>query len=199
MFKWSFIYEKEIHAPYVKDVKFNPNYQKFVERYIEKLNKKWQPLSDKILKFMEKISNLKWKVKIIPCYVIKISSMGPISDPLTIPIMLKTGKRTFTLTYDDFIDILVHELIHNLFIQNEKSNKYFEYLVKKYKGENWNTIVHIPIHAIHKEIYLYFFNRKRLEREKQICKRYKDYKRAWEIVEKEGSKKIIEELRNIVK
>jgi len=113
--------------------------------------------------------------------------------------MLKTGKRTFTLTYDDFIDILVHELIHNLFIQNEKSNKYFEYLAKMYKRENWNTIVHIPVHAIHKEIYLYFFNRERLEREKQICKRYRDYKRAWEIVEKEGSKKIIEELRNIVK
>ena len=197
-FRWSFIYEEKFHAPFVKGIIFNrESYRTYVERYIERVKQKWQPISSEVLGFMAKISNLKWKAKTIPCYIVKISTIGPISDPLTIPIQLKVGKKVFRLTTDRFIDILIHELIHNLFIQNETIDRYFDYLInKKYRKEGWNVAIHVPIHAIHQEIFLKFFDKKRLDREKKICENYPDYKRAWEIVEKEGSKEIIKELKN---
>ena len=196
-FRWSWIYEQEMHNSFVKSEKDIKRRERQIKKFINNVRKEWNKKESKILKFMAKITGLNWKTKNIVCYVIWLSEKGPISDPLTIPIQLKVGKKVFKLTPQRFIDILVHELIHNLFIQNKKVDKYFDYLIKKkYKKESMVTAIHVPVHAIHKEIYLKFFNKKRLKIEKEICKSYSDYTKAWEIVEREGSKKIIEELKN---
>jgi hypothetical protein len=126
-----------------------------------------------------------------------MSEFGPISDPLTIPIQLKHKKEIFTLTIERFFDMLTHELIHNLFIQNkDRLNKYFDSLInKKYKNLSWNITIHIPVHAIHKEIFDKFFEKKRFKEEIKACSYYSEYKKAWDVTLKEGSKKIIGDLR----
>ena len=58
-----------------------------------------------------------------------------------------------------------------------------------------HTKNHIFVHALHKEIYLKLFDEKRLKRDIEKCQKHEDYKRAWEIVEKEGYKNIIKEFR----
>lgn len=198
-FRYSFIYQEEIHLPKIKN--YNREiWEKEVNALILKIKKEWAKLSKHVLKYMEKITKLKWKEDKIICYVIKLSEFGPISDPLTIPINLKYKKNIFTLNVDRFIDVFVHELIHNLFIQNEnKIDRYFEELInKKYKSLPWNTKIHIPVHAIHKKIFDKFFGEQRLKKEIKACSYYPEYRKAWEIVLEEGENKIIKKLKQSI-
>jgi hypothetical protein len=198
-FKWSFIYQEEIHLP--KSVKYDRDKtEREVNDFIKGLSKEWKRIDSNILLYMEELTTLKWNKNEIDCYVMKISKFGPISDPLTIPIQLKHKKQIFSLDLNRFMDMMIHELIHNLFTQNgDKLEGYFNYLIKKkYKNLSWNTAIHIPVHAIHKEIFLKFFDEERLKTEINACSYYKEYKKAWDIVTKEGSQKIIKELRRLV-
>ena len=201
LFKWSFIYQEEIHQP--KSDSYNRDKtEEYVLNFVKKASKKWNKNESKVFSYMEKLTGLKWRLKEIPCYVIKISEFGPISDPLTIPIQFKSGDNIYTLGVDRFIDMLVHELIHNLLIQNQDMlpRTYFEYIIdKKYKDFPFNAAIHVPIHAIHKEIFLKYFGRKRLKEEIEACEYYPDYKKAWNQVNKEGSNVILEELRSYVR
>ena len=199
-FIYSDIYQEVYHLP--KNYKYNFKIdEKFVESYINFISKEWKKYGSKILKYIQKITNLKFKRKEIDCFVIKISKYVPISHPLTIPIQGTDGQNILTLTKEQFFDMLVHELIHNLFIDNEKkTKKYFNYIIKKkYRRYSWNTSIHVPLHAIHKEIFLKFFDENRLKKEIYFASFFPEYKRAWEIVLEEGSKNIIKEFRKRVK
>ena len=60
------------------------------------------------------------------------------------------------------------------------------------------TLVHIPVHAVHKAIYLDVLNApERLERDIAGIKKNKatDYINAWDYVDKHGYLEIIEKLR----
>jgi len=198
-FKWSFIYQEEIHLP--KSIKYNREFsEKYVKNFIKEVSGKWEKIGNDILKYMEDITNLKWKKSEIECYVIEVSQFGPISDPLTIPISLFCKDQISSLSVDRFIDMLIHELIHNLFVQNEDKimDNYFNYLIKKYKGVGWNAAIHVPVHAIHKEIFMKFFDNKRLQSEIDACSYYPEYSKAWEIVMKEGSKRIIKTMKKFL-
>lgn len=198
-FRWSFIYQEEIHLP--DSISYNDiDAEKYVKKFIAKLNKWWDNHGDQILRFMEDITGLQWKTNDVTCYVIKISKHGPISDPLTVPIQLVEDGEIFTLSLNRYIDMVVHELIHRLFVQNDKLlDEYFDFLIKKkYANKNWNVASHVPVHAIHKEIFLRFFNRRRLNVEIEACKYYPDYKQAWDIVNEEGSQQVLAEFRKFV-
>ena len=98
--------------------------------------------------------------------------------------------------------MLVHELIHQLFIQmgnDQKSEKSWKYIYKKYSKESKSTKIHIPIHAIHSHIYLKFFNEKRLKEDIEFMQDHLDYKRSWDIVQKEGYQNIIKEFKKRLK
>jgi hypothetical protein len=115
----------------------------------------------------------------------------PFSYPLTMPIYKKYPNY--------FIDVLTHELIHNLFIQNEdKFNKIWKCLGKKYKKESVRTRQHIYLHAIHAHIYLKFYGKERMGRDIRLLNHLPDYKKSREIVQNEGHKKIIDEIRKII-
>jgi DNA-binding ferritin-like protein (Dps family) len=198
-FRYSFIYQEEIHLPKIKKYD-RRKWKKEADKFVLEVKKEWNKISNSVLNYMQKITGLEWKEKKIICYVIKLSESGPISDPLTIPIKLKYKKDIFTLSRDRFIDMLIHELIHNIFIQNEnKINNYFEELInKKYKNLSWNTKIHIPVHAIHKKIFDEFFGQQRLKEEIEACSYYPEYKKAWEIVFEEGEDKIIKNLKQFI-
>lgn len=187
VFKYSWIYDqiwKECIKTYKLKDKTYPSSEK-VQNYIKKVKILWRKDEKKVLVECARVTGLKWKDRTITCYVVGRSR--DISDPLTLRLRNKP---------DDFIDSLVHELIHQLLIQNEVNSwDVWKYFHKKYISESFNTRIHIPVHAIHRHIFLKFFSEKRLKRDVKIASEYPEYKRAWDIVEKEGYRNIIQNLK----
>ena len=192
-FEYSWVYDdnwKKCIRIYEKKKEPYPSYSKIIS-YIAKVEKLWRINEKKILNELSRVSGLKWKSKAIKCYV--VGRCIPFSDPLTMPVYLKHP--------DFFIDMLIHELIHQLFTQkgnSEKSKKAWDYVYGKYKKQSITTKIHIPLHAIHSHIYLKFFNKKRLEDDIASFKSLPDYRKSWEIVQKEGYENIIREFKKRV-
>ena len=103
---------------------------------------------------------------------------------------------------DLFVDILTHELLHRLLTDNQSAlprNKVVDEWRKLF-GQNHPpvTLNHIPVHAIHKSIYLDLLKApQRLQRDITRCQAHgdTDYVKAWEYVEKAGYQEIIEQLK----
>jgi len=189
-FKHSWVYDDHWRAFYPKEKEW-PSYKK-LEGNIARIEKEWGENGESVLKEMSKISGLKWQEKSIDCYV--VGRCTPFSFPLTI-MTYKDHSIDYT------VDVLTHELVHQLFCQgdNEKqSYKAWEYFHKKYKTEEFNTIIHIPVHAIHHHIFMKFFGEKRLKREMDSMSKFPDYKRAWDIVLEAGAENIIAEFKKRV-
>ncbi|HQF83291.1 MAG TPA: hypothetical protein PLA55_03880 [Candidatus Pacearchaeota archaeon] len=198
-FKWSWIYESVIHNPTVKEEFNYEEYEKFINSFLDRVKPIWKNKEKEILSYIEEITELKWKNENIPMYLIKISSLFPISDPLTIPIQLESEDEIITLSKERFIDMLVHEIIHNFFIQNEEEiGDYFNFILEKYKDEEFDTSIHLLLHAIHKKIFLKYFDEERLNGEIEMNSYYPAYKRSWEIVNKVGEDNIIKEFKNYI-
>lgn len=185
IFRYSWIYD-ENWKEWIKLYK-NKSRDLSIERilkYIQDVEKDWRKIEKSIMKELSKVTHLKWHEN-INCYV--VSNCIPFSDPLTLRVYDKKYK---------FIDVLIHELIHQIFAQGnnlqitENSFKHFE---EKYPKENFNTIIHIVLYAVHKHIYLKFFGEKRLKEDQEFLKDIETYRKAWEIVEKEGYKNIIDQ------
>jgi hypothetical protein len=183
IFRYSPIYD-ELWGEKIKK-KGYPSSRKILN-YIKKVEKLWRKDEWKVLSELSKITKLEWKEKQIYCYV--VGKCIPISDPLTLPVYEKYP--------DYFIDVLVHEIIHLIFTQNEeKTKKAWDYIWRKYQRETKKTKIHIPLYAIHSHIYLKFYNERKLKRDIKLISHLRDYKRSWKIVQKEGYKKIIKEFR----
>lgn len=188
-FKYSWVYDEMWKEAY--GIKAEPEEYpdcKRLERYTGSVEKVWRKIEKNVLREMQRLSGLKWNGGEIICYA--VTKVRPFSVPLTVPVYKDKTQ---------FIDILVHELIHNLFGQNKgrllKDSKFY----KKYRKYNLKTRIHILLLAIHKALYLKFFSKKRIKRDidraEKYSKKYPQYKRAWEIVEKEGYENIIKEFR----
>lgn len=192
-FRYSWIYDQnwKIWIKKYKGVPRGfPSYKKIIN-YIKAIKPIWKKEESRTLKELSAISKLKWKVKEIPCYV--VGRAFPFSDPLTLPIYKDK---------DWFVDVLTHELIHQLFTQKgnmEITERSWNYIFKKYKKESDKTKIHIPLHAIHSDIYLKFFGDKRLNEDIRIMQHHIDYKKSWDIVQKEGYKNIINEFTKRIK
>lgn len=184
VFTYSWVYDqkcKEWNKLSGKKVKY-PSSEKIMD-YFEKIKPLWKKHEKKILTELSRVSGLKWKKDEIQCYV--VGRIIPFSDPLTIQVFNN---------YHDFIDTLVHELIHQLFTQHEnfeRSKKAWCYIDRKFKNESRKTRVHIPLLALHSYIYLKFFDEDRLNRDRSLT--ILDYNKAWGIVQKIGYEKIIKE------
>ena len=195
IFRYSNVYYEFLKTGLTKRKKFkypSERTKKKVLNYIRKIEKTWKKDEKKVLKEISKITGLKWKEKYIYCYIVSEGNFA-LSDPMTLPIYKKPAA---------FIDLLVHELVHRIFVPEEnfqKSKKAWKYIYRKYKNETERTKIHIVIHAIHNHIYLKLYNEKRLKRDIQWAAPHRDYRRAWEIVQKEGYQKIIEEFRKRIK
>jgi hypothetical protein len=194
-FRYSSVYDRNYRESksiqkYLK--KRNEEYpsREEVIKYMKKAEKLWRKSEKKILIEISRITKLKWKEKRIICYIIGVGRS--FSEPLTV--------RTFGKLWDRFIDVLTHELIHNIFNENnDKYMKWYNYVFKKYSKELRATKTHIVLCAVHWKLLLKLFGEERLKKE---IKRYKediDYKRAWEIVEKESPDVILNKFYKLIK
>ena len=131
IFKYSWIYDQTWKEGLIgKKSKKYPSSRRILN-YIKKVEKLWRKEKKRVLLELSKITHLGWKSKVIYCYV--VGRCRPFSDPLTMPIYEKYP--------DYFIDVLTHELIHQLFIQNEKElEKSWHYIWRKYKRETDNRL-----------------------------------------------------------
>lgn len=151
----------------------------------------WKPLENQILSSMTSLLELSFRQNIIDVYVAPWFSA--FSDPLVIGVMKEP---------DEFIDILTHELIHRLLMDNTTVPHETELLSEWQnlfgKEHSFGAIVHIPVHAVHKSIYLDTLkDAARLERDIENSKSHDnaDYIDAWNYVESQSYKKIIEKLK----
>jgi len=195
-FEWSRVYEENIHLP--EGLNYNcEKTESEIRLFIGEVSSEWDKVEAKVINYIEKLTNLKFSSKNITCYVVHTSKYLPISNPLTIPRSVKISDNIFTLSRERFIDMLIHELIHILFVQNEKAlDLYFSnILCKKYTNLNWNVRLHIPLHAIQEQVFLKFFDKLRLENEIEASSYFPDYKKAWDIVKKDGAVNIISDLK----
>jgi hypothetical protein len=194
IFKYSSVYDRRYKREWQNQNKKGKDYpsQKSILNYIKKIEKLWKKEEKKVLKEISKVSHLKWSQKSFECFV--VGRCRPFAYPLTLPIY--EGKS------DYFIDVLTHELIHQLFIpetNKKKLKKAWSYFNRKYKAESRETRIHILVYAIHSHIYMKFYGIKRLKKNIERIGFRKDYKRAWDIVQKEGADNIIQEFTEKIK
>lgn len=177
-FRYSSVYDRGYRENFEKRGISYPKSDE-VLKYIKKVNKTWKRDGKKILKAISNLTKLKWNKSVIICYVIGMGRC--FSDPLTIKMFEDIN---------DFRDTLIHELIHQMQTQN-KLTKWFNYIYKKYEKESILTKNHILLDAFLSKIIIKLYNQSRLDNIIKKDSESLDYKRAWEIVEKETSNKIL--------
>ena len=153
--------------------------------------KAWRPYETKILAGMCQTTGLQFEQNIIDVYI--APWFRAFSDPLVVGI---------TIAPDKFIDTLTHELLHRLLTTNTSLPFDTDYIIiwQKLFGKNHThrALVHIPVHAVHKAIYLDVLNEPaRLKRDIAKMKQLGavDYVAAWDYVEEHGYKNIIAQLK----
>ena len=152
----------------------------------DELEEYWEKNGKAILRSISKVSGLKWRTKDINVY---INSCCPVfSNPLTLSLTtLNNNKRNIETD-------LIHELIHVILTDNHGlDGSLTSWINEKYGKEDQITKIHIKVHAIQTGVFL------NLKMEKDllsIVEKSKDerYKRAWEIVKKEGWENIVQRI-----
>jgi hypothetical protein len=165
---------------------------KWMEKRVKDYQDAWKPYQQKILGGMTETIALSFRQDIIDVYI--APWFNAFSDPMIIGVMREP---------DEFVDTLTHELIHRLLTDNTAIPHDTQLLTvwQKLFGKNhsFSMLAHIPVHAIHKAIYLDILDApERLKRDIESNKKFDaaDYVNAWEYVEKHGYKKIIDKLKD---
>lgn len=158
--------------------------RKLVERRILLYSRRWGQVGRRILRELSRVTRLPWRERVIICYVTTLRRR-PFSDPLTMPAYRYV---------ENFIDVFTHELIHRLIAarRNEAlTRRNRRFLMRRYRRENQLVQTHILVHAIHAHILLTIFGEKRLQKEIAGMQHRRDYRRAWQLVCRDGYQNII--------
>lgn len=180
---------KHLHELWGKDKKLADD--KWMEKRVADYRKAWKPVEQKILLGMTEKLGLSFRQNIIDVNI--APWFNAFSDPMVIGVMQEP---------DVFVDTLTHELLHRLLTDNtaipHETQLLAEWQKLFGKSHTFGTVVHIPVHAVHKAIYLDVLkDPERLERDIANNKQYNaaDYIAAWDYVEKHGYKEIITKLQ----
>ncbi len=193
-FVYSWIYDAVYEDIYKRDGNEKEYGQypegKEIKDYIKKVEKIWSEKELKILNKYSEITGLDWSDEEIKCYVVGWAI--PFSNPLTIP-MYKENEEYF-------VTILAHELIHNLLIQNEERPKeYWDYVDEKYKDFSLGVQAHILLHAVLKKTFMDLGYDEQLQIHRDSLYHLDDYRKSWEIIDKEGEDEIINKMKTFIK
>lgn len=167
------------------------------EKWTNNYRHEWTKISDKVLTAMQDISGLQFKnsvydVSTVPGVIAK-------SDPLVI---------NFKDYPKETMSTLIHELIHVLLTDNtvlslkgdERDFRLADEWEKLFGfGDDFDALVHVPVHAIHRKIYETVLNNPKMvdaDREEMNQNNAESYIKSWEYVKNEGADVIIEKLKN---
>lgn len=178
-----------------KDMKlyftFSPQYESAVggrvvdaHKEVPAMEQLWKKHGVSIIKSIEKTTRLRFQRESLDCYV---NSKVSISSPLSIKI---EGKN-------DMFDSLVHELIHQIIMQNfKKIEKPWNAHVRRSKklGHTFIVWVHVVVHAIHYLVTMDVFgNEARLKRIVAYSKN-KDYRKSWDVALERGPQTVVDQV-----
>ncbi len=186
-FRYSKVYLEQLLGCSIDD-DVNSKLKGFVPLYHDY----WEPYAEKIPLKLSEITGLAWKEEQILCYI--VGKHRSFSDPLSI----KTWESGEPFLYD-----MTHELIHRLLSVDNYGmlERFWSWARDKYGDEGDLVVNHIPVHAVQTELLLGMSLEKLLDWDRSRSKRpgSEAYARAWEIVDREGYKNIIEKIRTSAK
>ncbi len=170
-----------------------------MEKRVAEYEAAWKPYEAKIMNGICNAVGLEFRQNIIDVYI--APWFAAFSDPLVIGIQNDP---------DTFVDVLTHELLHRLLTDNTSIDFQTGALAKEWPklfGEEheFGVLVHIPVQAIHKHLYLDVLKEpKRLEREIENYKKETSYDpanylNAWDYIDQHGYKEIIVKLQESYK
>lgn len=176
-----------LHASHGKNSQLAPH-KEFIKT-AEKYEAWWRPHEEAILYGMCHILGLTFRQNVIDVYV--SPWFTPISDPLVVGPAFRSE--------DALVNTLTHELIHRLLIDNTSfpHDHHFSKGWRTVFGEEHEqkVLVHIPVHAVMKMLYLDVINRPDLlALDREITRNNKPYADAWRYVDETGYKVIIGKL-----
>lgn len=165
--------------------KWVPPDKKELDKRIENYQKAWKLIETKVITALCDVLGLNFRRNIIDVHIV---SGNP--RQISRPLIIKSGYPI-----DEFLNILIHELIHVLLSDNEEILPRPEELFSSFPDETKLTKNHILVHAMLKYIYLNVLKEpERLNNNIVTSRKHStsEYYRAWEIVEKEGYLEIID-------
>jgi hypothetical protein len=164
------------------------------EKWTENYRQEWTKYEDRIIPALTTALGVSFRQPIIDASV--APGIRAMSDPLILNFMYYP---------DQFVDSLTHELIHVLLTDSDKFSlkgdthgiDLIDAWRKLYGEHDFETMVHIPVHAIHKYIYLDVFKEpERLRQDiKTVAADGSSYANAWRYVEAHDYRQMVEELR----
>lgn len=149
----------------------------------------WEPIGDSILEGLCTITNLQFRQTIIDIHV--APWFYAFSSPMVIGVIFKDQ--------DSLVNIVTHEIIHRLLIDNTSYEYGYDFAAmwRSMFGKDLtkNALVHVPVHAIMKKLYIDVLDRPDLvELDKKTVADQPDYVAAWEYVDSVGYEEIIQKL-----
>ena len=148
-------------------------------------------------KLLSKSSDIVGKTFVQKDFIVTLSlcNFPSMSHPLL--INMRYALKSFTknpISLDVTNSIIHHEILH-LYLEDKIPSK--SRLLKKYSSEHSVVKSHIHLLALQQAVYLSLKWKTKLEQVKKKDKSFPNgfYKRAWEIVEKEGHEGFINELK----
>jgi hypothetical protein len=158
-----------------------------VLKKVEEFKKSWQEMSS-ALTFVQQVLGLNFYQTLIDVYVV-----GHTQHPISSPVVISSTK-----TESVFVDSLTHELLHRLISDNKQKIRAREILAKLFPKETMLCRNHIVLHAVLEKVYLEFLHQpERLSDNRARDESAVDYRRAWKIVQKQGSDAVISRFRQL--
>ncbi len=156
-FKYSIPYDEMLSS--MKGEELSSSQNMIAKNYIKELNQFWEKESLGVFNAIEKISGLKFK-KNVDCYIVSDMAFEAISHPFTLKMCLDFKRLK---------GILIHELLHVLFVQNDKK---ILKAVNKLDGDR-DYKIHFPVLLCERKVL------ERLNGNFKVEKRVEDLEHVW--------------------
>jgi hypothetical protein len=167
-----------------------------VRMVIEKWRNIWDDLNanDKVIKLLVEITGTSVQRDLELC--VFGTGLKAMSAPLMMPITGKAGL----ISDDDFVETVIHELVHR-FVGDKENNEgienYWAAIREEYKDESIVTQNHIVVYAVLDLVLEQLFGAERAVDFMQP--KNPEYRRAVDIVEEKGSQHLINQFRTHIK
>ncbi len=163
-FTYSEVYDEILSA--MSEEPYNENQASELKLEIKKLNDFWNKKGSRFISTIENSSKLKFN-KDIDCYIVKNLPYVAFSNPLTVKVDKNINRTNITL---------IHELIHDLFVQNQEQ---FWVLEEKFPNESHDLKVHFPVLLVQRKVLEVLYGKKYTEKVIKEEMRIEDLSLIW--------------------